>query len=426
MIPFTADVPLRSSTLWGGYRESKLIPHLYGDVTSEAIQYNAERTLFVWADHAVSNISDIESAGQPVASADWSNTLDSTGHPVAMIRLNSPLEENSTLTATGTGKMHPRTGAVIRNPATVVWDVLANIAGRDIAETELDDFRDECAALNIEVSGKVSGGSVQSIPREICASVGAVFSADMPGYCRVYPGGSSRPAVATIGDTIKISSTADLSSVSNDLTVEYAHADGKPMQTLQVESIESVARYGRRSGTHSAPWISSSRVAYDVAARLLKMRARLQWAVAVDEITGAPRVGDIVALDHVSLPVQGDYMILSRAVDFDADLTSIAFEVPVGDEPIVSLVRVSTAFSPEQYASVSGETSGSSYILTLREEDGRPMAGAAVTMDGSTTRYTDSGGRVSFPGNIATPGRHTLDIVTNDDPPQTLSSIILI
>ena len=45
-------LPLRQSTIWGGYREAVPLPHRYGSVSGALIQYNATRTLFAWADHA--------------------------------------------------------------------------------------------------------------------------------------------------------------------------------------------------------------------------------------------------------------------------------------------------------------------------------------------------------------------------------------
>ncbi len=426
MTPFTAPIPLRSSTIWGGYRVAEPIPHRYGYVTGSLIQYNATRTQFVWADHAVSNISDVTIDDQPAEAWAFSNAIDVTGHAVAMVTFNQPVDEGATPVARGVGKLHPSTGALMESPATVVWDLLANIAGRDIAETELDDFRNACARLGITVSGSITdgGASVQGVAREICASIGAVFSAGMRGWCRVYPGGELSPAVATVGDFDGVSAVADLGDLANDITIEFAHTDGSPRQTLQVESVESVARYGRRSMTHSAPWISSNRVALDVASRLLKHRARRVWSVSAGGLSERVRVGDVITLDSVRLPVPGDYMALATELDLDTEKTAIRFEVPVGAAPMASLVRTATAFTRESYAALGVEAVGSDYVITLREEDGRAMVGAAVTLDGSITRYTDSAGRVAFPANLMTAGEHTFRIVTADG--RTLTTVVTV
>lgn len=426
MTPFTAPIPLRSSTIWGGYRVAEPIPHRYGYVTGALIQYNATRTQFVWADHAVSNISDVTIDDQPAEAWSFSNAIDVTGHAVAMVTFNQPVDEGATPVATGVGKLHPATGALMESPAVVVWDVLANIAGRAIAETELDEFRDACVRMGITVSGSIADGnaSVQGVVREVCASIGAIFSAGMRGLCGIYPGGELSPSVATVDDAAGVQAVADLGDLANDITIEFAHADGAPRQTLQVESVESVARYGRRSMTHSAPWISSNRVALDVASRLLKHRARRVWSVAAGGLGERVRVGDVITLDSVRLPVPGDYVCLASELDLDTGKSTIRFEVPVGAAPVARLVRTATAFTRDQYAALGIEAVGSDYVITLREEDGRAMVGAAVTLDGSTTRYTDSAGRVAFPANLMGSGEHTFRIVTADN--RTLTTVVTV
>lgn len=411
----TEAIPLRSTTLWGGYRESLPIPHRYGEVTGRLYQYNAERTLFVWADHPVSAIRAVEVNGQPAGEWDWDNIVDSTGQAVAMVRFGQPVDQGVEPVATGTGKLHPFTGAIIDNPATIVWDVLANIAGIAVAETVLDDFRAACSALNIIAAGTVDGDDeTVEVVNTICKSVGAVFSSDIPGLCRIWPGGALAPARTTIR-TGAVAPRADLQYLANDITIEFDHADGAARQTLQVESVDSVAQRGRRKDTHSAPWISSPRVALEVASRLLRQRARPQWRIAA--VVKVPvRVGDTVTFDHPSLPIVGAFMVVGRSLNTDADPVECAIElrIPVGAEPRARLVHSSTAFTPEQYAAVTVEAAGADYVVTLREQDGRPIAGAAVKIDGGPTRTSDSGGRVIIPATIATPGQHVLDIVTLD------------
>ncbi|MBS0475609.1 MAG: carboxypeptidase regulatory-like domain-containing protein, partial [Proteobacteria bacterium] len=56
---------------------------------------------------------------------------------------------------------------------------------------------------------------------------------------------------------------------------------------------------------------------------------------------------------------------------------------------------------------ITVEVANGEIIFTARNEQGRPLAGARITLDGAASRVADSNGRVSFP---AARGRHVLRI----------------
>lgn len=421
MRPLSLPLPLRDTSVWGGFREAVPIPHRYGTTGGALLQHNASRTEFVWADHAVVAIDQVLSGGVPVGDWDWRNTIDATGHAVAIVRFGQPQDEGVDLIARGRGKRHPRSGEALTNPADVIADVLA-IAGRAPSDGALADFRRECASAGIDVGGSIdTADSAQAVLRSIGESIGALVCADLPGWAKLWPATAGTPRATLRSGAF--SASASLDALVNDLTMAYGHESGTPRASLRLAAPDSIARHGRHATTLDARWLTSSRVAYAVGARLLAHRARPLWSIAVES---GPRVqvGDAVAIAHPVAPVCDTATVLARELNLDAGTAMIGAEIPVGDRPTVRLVSQSMAFDPAQYAGIGVETRGGERLLTLREESGAPIIGAAVTLDGTLTRYTDAAGRVSFPLATMPPGEHTLVIVTVDG--RTLTTMVLI
>jgi hypothetical protein len=156
---------------------------------------------------------------------------------------------------------------------------------------------------------------------------------------------------------------------------------------------------------------------------LLEQAARCAWSITLDT-DRALAVGDAVTITHPASPVSGTYLVLARERDLDGGRIKLSISAPVGDIPQIRLVSQSSAFDAMQYAGVGIETKGGERILTLREDSGAPIIGAAVTLDGTLTRYTDAAGRVSFPVASMPPGEHVLAIKTTDG--RALTTTVLI
>jgi hypothetical protein len=212
--------------------------------------------------------------------------------------------------------------------------------------------------------------------------------------------------------TLKASTA--LADICNDLTVQFDYAGGQARQTVQLVAPDSIARFGRRAQTREAPWIAVPRVAYEVAVRRLAHFSRPQWTVTVDGIKQPVDVGDDLLIDHPVLPIVAADAVSLRDWHLDAGTVSAQLSIAVGDSPVLRLAQQSGTF-PAQTVAVGVQESASDRILTLRRaEDGTAIAGARVTIDGTTTRTSDSGGRVIFPAALLPPGQHTLAIVNED------------
>lgn len=420
MTLLTDPLPLRQNLAWGTYANSDsavYLPHRYGICGGTCVQYDRQGTQFVFADHPVESIDTVLVNGTAAQGWTWANVTDITLHPVAMITLQQPVDATATVVARGKGKLHPRTGARMTDPAAVLWDVM-NIAGRNVAESELQNFSGSCHARGLEVSGSIeSADAVLTICNAICSSVGAIFSAGAPGLAVVWPGADTGPSLFTIGTQPDLTVTvgAKLDDIYNDLTVRYSFEAGNPRESLQLEAARSVAEFGRRTKVLDATWCANARTAYDVGSRLLKHYARAQWNVHADGLKRAVKIGQRVTLVSPVAPLGGDHVILGTEYTFSTARTAVDFSAPAGSAPSVAILKQSEAFD-SQAVTISGvQTVGSDRVFIITEKDQvTPIPGAAVTLDGTLTRYTDVNGRVTFPVSAMPAGSHALHVVTPD------------
>lgn len=420
MTPYSAELPLRTTSVWAGFRETAVIPHRYGETGGRCLQYNAERTQWVWADHACASVDDVLVGGQSLSNWQARNVPDNTGRTVTMIEFDGGIEDGVEVVARGRGKLLGDTGALIESPADVVRDMLI-IAGRPTTAARLDPFRSACARAGIVVGGSITESiTLQSAIREVCDSVGAIFAPDARDLCHLWPGDAGGIR-ASIDVRQTLSAGLGLADLATVAVITYAYEDGEPRAAIELEAREPARLYGRRVSDVAMPWVRSARVAAAVGSRLLQHRARPVWAVGVGALLGDIRVGDGVSLAHPVLPVTGDYTVLAREADPETQAVSVTLSVPVGAVPVVRLVRQSSMLDPEQYSSAGLQLVGAEYVLTLREESGQPIAFASVTLDGQMTRTTDAAGRVSFPSSAMQPGEHRFDILTQDSRPLSMT-----
>lgn len=416
MTAFVDLLPLRTTAAWAGFRAVRVIPHRYGDTAGELIQYDQARQLFVWADHAVEAIDSVTVDGQNATGWRWYNGADSTGRPCAFVEFTQPVDAGATPRAAGRGKIHRATGRLITNPALVLADVLIGIAGMDYADADLDDFRAECDRLGIIAAGSITEAkTVQTTLSEICAGVGAAFGVDMPGLARVFPGGAlDAYAVATVDSTVEINSVAGLESIATEIAVDYALQDGQPTASITIDAPDQVATYGRRPLRVTAGWVGNSRVAYDLAVRMLQWRSLPRWSLSATGLVARIRPGQTVAVNHPHAGFTGSALVRSSTYDILTGRSAIELDYAVGQLPRVRLIQTSSQHQDSQYAGATIQTQGSERIITITDSAGKPLANAQVVLDGVTIRYSDAGGRVSFPVSLMARGPHTLDITTGD------------
>lgn len=398
------DIPMRTTAEWPGARQiGVVIPDRYGVCRGAPLQMTKDRLSWLWAGHAVKSIDEVTVGGLPLpeGSWSWSNGLDPAGKPAAIIVLAQPLPEGTDISASGQGKLDADTGALIDNPADILFDILNVKAGRsEMTRLRLAPFRAECARSAIAAGGSVdSAGSVQAACRSICASVGARFAPGSRGIAFLYPVLTPGVARATISERncASLVPTASWTDVATSLTVSYAYEGGQPTATLQLLAPGAIRRFGNRPrpSTLEAPWIASAAVALAVGTRVLQQSARKQWNVVVADARVDVRTGDYVQIDHPLLAANDPVPVLARTSDFQK--VALTLRVPLGPIPGIVIGQQSAQFDPNQYASATLTIQGPDRIIGIDDNDGNPLAGAAVfCVEANVTHYTNGQGDVRF------------------------------
>lgn len=409
-IPFTSLIPLRRTSVWGGFADVRPIPWRYGAVTGRLLQHNSQRTLFVWADHPCQGIDEVLIGGLAAGGWRWYNGVDNTGAAVCFVEFGQPVDDGASVVARGRGRMIGN-GELMTNPADVIADIRATIAGQVIDPGQMDDFRDDAAAAGIEIAGSISDDtqSLQRLISDIIFSVDAVWSAGMAGFARLRTG--LNQTGITLDESLNgpFSAEADLDRVINVLDIDYANDDDGPTSSLIIEAPRSIDDFGRRSQTLSMPWISSARLVESAGQQILQRSARPVWSASFEGELDAG-LGDVVSIDRASVPFIGPALITGVDTDQRSGRISITTEqLATGTEP-VSLIRSGSQFTLQPGTSATIATIGEDRVLTILDSNNGPISSAAVTLNGTLTRLTDSGGRVAFPAAAMPEGEHVLEV----------------
>lgn len=414
--PFTDPVPLRTSVVWGAYKDIRVLPHAYGRVRLAPVPYDRTGRVFLLADHPVAGVESLTRDDAPSTAYRFFNGVDSTGHAAAFIELAAPLAEGERLAVTLHGKRHALHGHVLASPAEILFDLIGTVCGIDLPWARFDRFRAETA-------GMVLGGviddpalSMRAAIDKLLMSVGAAWSAAAPEVAMLYPAQVTGEALlcVDVASAGGFAAEASHDGIRTALRIvyDYDHALDKPRRALTVEAPEAVRQYGRVEMEWDAGWLRSPRAAQALGERLLRHlarpRYRLRWQQALSGAADRGWVpGALVTVDHPHSPVGGVHRLLAADLDIDALRVDCAVDAPVGDVPKTVTTSLSTAFEPLLQTGATVEYRDGQALFTLLDETGQPIAGASVTLDGAMTRQSDAHGRVSFP---AARGRHTVHV----------------
>lgn len=428
-LPLSANLPLRTSAVWGEFGEVAVIPHRYGRTRGAAIRYDNSGRRFVWADHASDRITAVWVDGRPSRAWAWRNTQDVTGHPVTLIELSQPT--TATVEAAGFGKIHADTGALIDDPSEIIDDILRQIVGRAAPNVGWLGF--EAAQLGITCAGTLDDdqASVQSALGDIAASIGALWSSRGREFARTVPGGrfDGGSAAAESGPTFDVAylrnARTTIDRIVNAVVVEFDYADGSPRQTVEMDCPDSIARYGRREQRLAARWVADGRVAVALATRLLTYRAEPSWLYAAEALPGDVRPLSVVHFEgDTDLPMPDSAIVLASKYDPTERVSAIEFERLTATGAELRLVRQGSIIVDDALVQAQVQTSGDQRRIQIKGPDGAPLPRATVVLDGTITRYSDAAGWVVFPVHATPPGIHTLTITDEAGNTTTFSLLI--
>ena len=410
--PLSDNLPLRTSAVWGGWRDVRVLPWVWGRCTLEPIQYSDDQRVFLLADHPIQAVDEVRRDDVATPAYAWRNAVDSTGRAVALLELAQPLAAGERLAATVRGRMHPDTGRLLQSPAEILHDLLSNLAGAPVAWADLDDYRS--ATKEIVLGGLLADNtvSVRSAVDGLLQSCAGAWAAAMPGLAMDWPPvqDADAPAIAITPLTCTgMQADTSATDIVTALRVlyDYDHAGKRYQRAIALEAPDAIKAYGRLEQEWAAPWLRTPRQAEQIGRRVLAYLARPRWRVRWQAPIADIPTGAWVDLQHPLSPVAGRHRLVSARIDTTSARVECVVDAPVGDVPAVTTVRLSSAFEPVIQPGITVEVANGEIIFTARNEQGQPLAGAKITLDGGASRIADSNGRVSF---TAARGRHVLRI----------------
>lgn len=417
--PLSDNLPLRTSAVWGGWRNVRVLPWAWGVVTLEPIQYSDDQRVFFLADHPIAGVDAVLRDDVPTSAYAFYNGVDSTGRAVAFVELAMPLAEGERLAVTLRGRIHPNVGNLLQTPAEILHDVLAHLARAPVQWADLDDYRTETA--HIVLGGLLADNSIsiRAAVDGLLQSCGGAWAAAMPGVAITWPPLPDDAAPALRVDKLTAQAVQASTSATGLYTAlrvlyDYDHAAQRYRRAIQLQASDAIKDYGLLELEWPAPWLRTPRQAEELGQRMLAWLARPRWRVTWQQQFADVATGAWVELAHPLSPVQGRHRLISAELDLSSASLTCTVEAPVGPPPAMETVRLSTAFDPVIQPGITVEVANGEIIFTARDEQGRPLAGAKITLNGGAARIADSIGRVSFPVQR---GRHVLLIEAQGYPP---------
>ncbi len=186
MRPLSMSLPLRTTIAWGEFLNVQPIPWVYGRCAVTPIPYNATKTEWCVADHAIAGVDAVTVADTDAAFV-WRNRSDVTGHPIAVIELATAPKDNGAVAVSLRGAMDEATGELLENPADIARDLLRR-SGITVPAAEWADFRRQCNAAGITAGGSLgSTMTIRAALDSLLSGIGAVWSGGARGWARLWP-----------------------------------------------------------------------------------------------------------------------------------------------------------------------------------------------------------------------------------------------
>lgn len=392
-------IPLRTSAAWPAFAKPEPLSVVYGRCTVPAIQYDPTRKIWLVADHAIGGVDAVYRDGKPEKTYSWRNGTDPTGHTVALVELGQALAASATLTASIRGKIHPDSGALLENPATVLQDVL-RLAGRAVADADMADFRAACA--DVAVAGMLTPGlTARAQLAELADSVGMLWSPALAGLARRWPvesraEGEPLYAAFAADEVADVAAECRRDDLYTALRVEFDWDwTANSARRSVVLRADTADRYGYREAALQAKWLTGAAQATARGVAWLQARARPRWTISFAAAPDpAVPPGGWFSLSHPLLPVAGEFLALHAERDWTAQRQRIVTERSAGPVPAVSVAGYGGLFAqPDSDLRITYANGVATLVVV--DPDGAPIRDAVVTFDDKTGK-TDRTGTARF------------------------------
>jgi len=412
------NLPLRTSRQLGDFAEDSVLAVVYGDLT--AARFRLTR-ISDTRGHAADHPMEITGAGSGnTETLSYAAVIeaDDTGHVCTWVDFAAPVPDGDVMWAFGRGKRNPATGALIANPGDILTDISNAIAGRS---DNYQTAREECAAAGILLAGRVS--VAQSIRATLDAPAQSAGLIWCPGMSRRYPAAVSgyvleldRQRASLRGDpSASVEDTADILRIRYD----WCDVTDKPQRSIELTA--SPQRYGGVVQELSLPWLRTPANAVTVGTPILQRLAGERYAVSLAVSRTDIRPGQwlrLAALPDWPFPgADPTVMTLSVTVNRATKASEVDAEW-MRTTPTVAVTAHSAALDDLSGAAIEVTTRNGVATFIARDENGRPIPGARVSLDGGEAKTTDAQGRVSFAytASVDAFGRKTLHEIVIEVP----------
>lgn len=391
-------LPLRSTRALGDYAEDVPLPWLFGDFTSAPFPLiRLSPTRYFVADHPAEVTKVFIGKQQHFG---WSAGLesDTDGHTWTVATFTSAIAQDAEVSACGRGKRDDDTGELIENGADVERAVY-KIAGRDVDRSEL---RAECSALDLRIAVRVSErSSIKVAGDAVTQSFGAI---SWHGGARLYPAAISGPVFDLYPHEARgLTITANSQDTADVLRLSYDRSDASDRNLHYIELSASPQRFGGLAKEVSYPSLRTPANAEAIGRAVLKRLAGQRYGVTFDSTNRNILPGMWVRpVANPEWTIDDDepvLMVLQAAIEDDNGSRAITAETIIGDCE-VTVTAHSIALPDTVAAAVDVSVQDGVATFTFTDADGRPIAGAHVSLDGGQAKTTDAQGKVRFPVNV--------------------------
>lgn len=414
------DLPLRMSRALGDFAVDEPLPHRYGDLAAAPFRL-LKLTAAQWfaADHPM-EITSVYVDDEATAGWDYATESDGVGNTWTVVNLAAPAPASAVVSACGSGKRHPTTGALLENPADIFADIM-RLAGRT---TTWPAFRAECAAAGLRLAGSLDAvASVRAHLDAVAQSAGAIWT---PDTARLYPTATVAGPVIELdkfaAGELEVSASIEDTCDVLQLGYDQETAAGKPQH--HVELTASPRRFGGVTQALELAWLREPINAEQVGKRILGRRAGERYDVRFRSSKTDLRPGRWVRLvANPEWPFSGaDPVLMVLAVEVRPKASAIAVTAEyIRTQATVAVTAHSVALPATTDAGVDVAFNNGTVTLTFVDNDGRPLKNARVAFDGSAAKTTDARGRVQF---AATTGTHAVAVEATGHVPFTFEVVL--
>lgn len=401
-------LPLKTTAIFGEFDRAEIVPLVYGDMSTSPVPLARINLTDFALDGKIEQVVAVYVSGVQTTSYVVATKFTSTGDPYTLITLARPVQDSDTVSAAVKGKLSPKTGKLLENPADIMEDILS-IAGITAIFPKL---RSECSQQDIKLAGVLNTSeSVQSHVDTVAGSCGAIWTTSA---ARLYPGLPS-DAVESVDqfqiEEFSMPTNVGSYAASLRLSFDYNYAKNQPSRFMDLQANPSpFGGANERQEVMYLPWVRSAKTAQQIGTRALTRMASITFKIHMR--TSNRKVGptDWLLIEHTDIPVPGPQpmVILVSEKNPDSPDNYLEGEITLPTGATVSLVATSSEARLVQGADVQVQYNLLTKVasFTVKDSGGGVIEGAKVSVDNGDVVFTNAAGIANV--SALQPGLHVL------------------